>query len=263
MARALLSICLVLILTMPSYGDIVTLRNGIRHTGTFVRGSAADIVFVDATGTRRRFDTRDVQSLDFEGTATTRGTGLGSGAASAQVIESKMIPSGTDFVIRTNENIDSRSAVEGRTYAAQMEREVRDSTGALLIPRGSPTQLVIRRISEGGTLSAEELVLDVESVTVQGRRYLVSTAELERSSRRGIGRNRRTAEMVGGGALVGTLLGAIAGGGKGALIGAIAGAATGGAVQVLTKGKEVKVPAETVLTFRLDQPLRLELADRS
>ena len=63
--------------------------------------------------------------------------------------------------------------------------------------------------------------------------------------------------MVGGGAVLGTLLGAIAGGGKGAVIGAIGGAAGGAAVQVLTKGKEVNVPAETLLTFRTDAPLRL------
>lgn len=64
--------------------------------------------------------------------------------------------------------------------------------------------------------------------------------------------------MVGGGAALGTLIGAVAGGGKGAAIGAITGAAGGAAIQVLTRGKEVNVPAETVLTFRLDQPWRLE-----
>jgi outer membrane lipoprotein SlyB len=63
--------------------------------------------------------------------------------------------------------------------------------------------------------------------------------------------------MVGGGAVLGTLLGAIAGGGKGAAIGAVAGAAAGGTAQVLTRGKEVRVPAETELTFRLEQSVRL------
>ena len=66
-------------------------------------------------------------------------------------------------------------------------------------------------------------------------------------------------EMLGGGAALGGLLGAIAGGGKGAVIGAVAGAAAGGAVQVLTKGDRVRVPAETVLKFDLDEPARLEL----
>ncbi len=75
-----------------------------------------------------------------------------------------------------------------------------------------------------------------------------------------MGKNRRTATMVGGGAALGTLLGAIAGGGKGAIIGAASGAAVGGTAQVLTKGKEVKVRSETVLQFKLDRPLHLEQA---
>ena len=85
-----------------------------------------------------------------------------------------------------------------------------------------------------------------------------SDVEQDAGRREGIGTNKRTAEMVGGGAVLGTLLGAIAGGGKGAAIGAIAGGVTGGVAQVLTRGKEVRVPAETVLRFRLDSPLRLE-----
>jgi outer membrane lipoprotein SlyB len=78
------------------------------------------------------------------------------------------------------------------------------------------------------------------------------------NDQRGIGANKRTAEMTGGGAVLGTVVGAIAGGGKGAAIGAVVGGAGGAATQVLTRGKEVKVPAETLLTFKLDQPLRLQ-----
>jgi hypothetical protein len=66
--------------------------------------------------------------------------------------------------------------------------------------------------------------------------------------------------MVGGGAVLGTLIGAIAGGGKGAAIGAAAGAGAGAGTQILTRGKSVKVPAETTLRFKLDQPLRLQAA---
>ena len=99
-------------------------------------------------------------------------------------------------------------------------------------------------------------MLDLESVQVNGRRYVVETQDIQKGET-GIGNNKRTAEYVGGGAVLGTLLGAIAGGGKGAAIGAIAGAAAGGGAQVLTKGHEIRVPAETVLNFRLDAPLHL------
>lgn len=70
--------------------------------------------------------------------------------------------------------------------------------------------------------------------------------------------NKRTAEMIGGGAAIGTILGAVTGGGKGAAIGGVAGTAAGAGAQILLKGKEVKIPAETILKFKLDQPLSLQ-----
>jgi outer membrane lipoprotein SlyB len=86
----------------------------------------------------------------------------------------------------------------------------------------------------------------------------VSNYDEAQSANTGIGANNRTCEMVGGCAVLGTLMGPLAGGGKGAAIGAVAGAVVGGAVQVLTRGDRVKVPAETELNFRLDRPLHLE-----
>ncbi len=166
--------------------------------------------------------------------------------------ESNVIPSGTELAVRLNEAIDSKTAQEGQTYSATMDQDVADSSGTVVIPKGSETELVLRKVA------ARELALDLRSITVDGRRHLVSTPEsVEKSSREGIGKNTRTAKMVGGGALLGTVIGAIAGGKKGAVIGAITGAAGGAAAQVLTRGKEVRVPAESVLRFRLNQPLQL------
>ncbi len=95
-------------------------------------------------------------------------------------------------------------------------------------------------------------------MTIGGQRYTVNSTTIQKSDQKGIGRNRRTAEMTGGGAALGTLIGAVAGGGKGAILGAIFGAAAGGTAQVLTKDKETRIPAESVLTFRLSQPLQLD-----
>jgi len=69
-----------------------------------------------------------------------------------------------------------------------------------------------------------------------------------------------TAEYTGGGAAIGAIIGAIAGHGKGAAIGAGSGAAAGALTQIVTKGGSIKVPAETVLTFKLDKPLRVVAA---
>jgi hypothetical protein len=167
------------------------------------------------------------------------------------------IPAGTDFAVRTNEEIKAKAASPGKTYSAVVEKDVTDSSGAVVVPKGSEAQLVVRSASSS-KVGKDNLTLDLNSVNVGGQRYMVSTGDVVRSGKEGVGKNKRTAEYVGGGAVLGTLLGAIAGGGKGAAIGAIAGAAAGGGAQVLTKGGEVRVPAETVLTFRLDQPVRLQ-----
>jgi hypothetical protein len=257
MQKVFVSLLLVLLLTAPSFGDTLILRDGTRQSGTFIQGSSSEVTFVDRNGNQRRYSTRDVQAVEF-GTSAAAGWTPGVATGATAAIEQRTIPAGSQFVIRTNETIESRSAVPGRRYSAQVVQDVRDTTGALLIPSGAPVQLAVREISERGAIGTEELILDVESVTVQGRNYTIHTPELAQRGREGIGWNPRTGQMVGGGAAVGTLLGAVAGGGRGAVIGGLLGAVAGGAVQVLTRDQEVRVPAETTLTFRLDQPMQLQ-----
>ena len=168
------------------------------------------------------------------------------------------IPNGTEISVRTNETIDSRNATVGQRFSGVIAADILDSSGAVMIPRGSDAELVIRSANGGGITSGSDLVLDMNSITVSGTRYVVSTDDLQQQGGQGVGANRRTAVMVGGGAVLGTLIGAIAGGGQGAAIGAAVGAGAGLGAEVLTKGRQVRVPAETLLRFRLDQDLRLQ-----
>lgn len=171
------------------------------------------------------------------------------------------LASGTTVEVRTNEAISVKDASDGRVFTGVVNQDVTGPDGAVAIPRGSNAQLIVRKISSA------EMALDLESINVGGRRYVVDTAETTQtaeSRKEGLGTNKRTGKYVGGGAVVGTIIGAIAGGGKGAAIGAITGAAAGAGAQVLTRGKSVNVPAETVLSFQLNSPLRVrgESADR-
>ena len=119
--------------------------------------------------------------------------------------------------------------------------------------------------------SDNSLSIDLESLTVNGQRYgvaadaaSVGTSGIGGTIQNGagtIGANKDTATYVGGGALLGTIVGAIADGGKGAAIGAAVGAAAGAGSQIVTHGKTVKVPAESLLTFRLGQDLALGVRD--
>lgn len=170
------------------------------------------------------------------------------------------VPSGTEITVRTNDRIEAKNSNQGRIYRGVVDQDVQDRSGNVVIRRGSDAELIIRSTSN------RELQLDLESVNVDGRRYVVSTSDevisSEGTNKDGVGANKRTAKYTGGGAIIGSIIGAIAGGGKGAAIGAIAGGGAGAIGQTVTRGRNVKVPAESLLTFRLDQPLRVGGPDR-
>ncbi len=166
------------------------------------------------------------------------------------------LPPGTVVSVRTIQPIDANEAAEGRTFPATIAQDIRNPEGRVLIPRGSPATLVIRRVREG-EIRSSEIVLALDSIQVGPHHYSAVSTPVKVSGKRGIGKNERTAKMVGGGAALGTLIGAIAGGVGGAAVGALAGAATGGGIQVATRGPRVRVPAETVLNFRLEEPMHL------
>ena len=168
-----------------------------------------------------------------------------------------LIPPGTPIEVRTNETIEADETAAGYTYSAMVTRAIVGADGNVLVPQGSPAQLVVQGVEQGGAVTGDKVQLGLRSITVNGRAYLVET-DTTTTGDQGLGANRRTAKWVGGGAALGTLVGAIAGGGAGAAIGAAVGAAGGAAGQVLTKGDTVRVPAETVLTYRLDEPVRLQ-----
>jgi hypothetical protein len=83
----------------------------------------------------------------------------------------------------------------------------------------------------------------------------VETSALVRSAK---GKGKRTAVAVGGGAGLGAIIGGLAGGGKGAAIGALAGAGAGTAGAAFTGNKDIVLPAETAVSFKLDQPLEVK-----
>jgi len=172
-----------------------------------------------------------------------------------------VLPIGSRVPVRTEETIDSATAAEGQTYAAEIADDVPDANGDTVVPRGANAKVIIRSATKGNRFhGTSDLVLDLQSISVGGKEYLVSTTDLQQKGKQGFGANKRTAEFTGGGAALGANIGAIAGGGKGAAIGAGAGAGAGAIGQVATKGGAIKVPAETMLTFQLDKPVQVVAA---
>ncbi len=259
----------------------ILMRDGSTLTGVITATSPAQITLTGDDDVTHTLPTKQVKSIAYDeataappepATAHTRppasSSRLDSGHEnhyhpSQTEIQTKtyVLAAGTEVPVRSEETIDSAKAVEGQTYAAEIADDVRDPNGDVVIPRGSNAQIVIRSASKGGRFrGTSDLVLDLQSVTVEGQQYLISTSDIQERGTSGIGVNRRTGEFTGGGAALGAIIGAIAGGGKGAAIGAGAGAGAGVLTQVLTKGASIRVPAETILTFKLDKPVRIVAA---
>ena len=160
--------------------------------------------------------------------------------------------------MRTTRAIDERN-LSGRVFAGVVDQDVRDSRGRLAIPRGAAVELIVRR---GGN---RELYLDLESIHMNGQWYGVDATQRPIGGGARVdstlGKNQETAEHVGGGALIGSIIGAIVGGGKGAAVGAVAGAGVGASTQLQVHGEFVRVPAESLVSFRLESPLTLGWKD--
>jgi len=172
-------------------------------------------------------------------------------AAGALAQSDHVLTQGTEIKVKTDTSIPAKPAANAR-YTATVSNDVTDSTGAVLIPRGSRATLVAEPTSDG-----KDTNLDLRSVTINDQRYrLEAQGKSSSSAPGGLGANKRTAKYVGGGAAIGAVLGALLGGGKGAAIGAILGGAGGAGAQVYT-GRNKQLPAETELTYKLAQDLRL------
>jgi hypothetical protein len=162
----------------------------------------------------------------------------------------QILPKDTDIKVRTDVAIPAKPAA-GASYSAKVTEDVKDSSGEVVIPRGSRARLVAVNDPD-----KKDTTLDLRYVTINGRRYLLTRASEGKSTPGGLGANKRTAKFVGGGAAVGAVLGAIFGGGKGAAIGALVGGAGGAGAQVYT-GRKKEIPPETELKYKLADDLKL------
>jgi hypothetical protein len=164
------------------------------------------------------------------------------------------IPAGTDIVIRMIDGIDSEVNRTGEVFRASLDEPLMAESD-VVVPRDSDVFVkLVESKSAGRIAGRSELRLELVRLQYEGKSYPLVSSTYEQV---GSSRGKRTAATVGGGAAIGAIIGAIAGGGKGAAIGAAVGGAGGTAVQVLTKGQQIRVPSETRLEFRLEAPLSI------
>lgn len=164
------------------------------------------------------------------------------------------IPAGTRIRVRLGEPLDTKNSRPGERFVAHLDQPVL-AGDRVIVPRGTAFHgHVVEAKSSGRFKGRAYLAVTLDSFQLHGSTYEISTAASSRSS---TSHKKRNLVLMGGGSGVGAAIGAIAGGGVGALIGAGAGAAAGTTGAFITGKKNVKLPAETPLTFSLQNPVTI------
>lgn len=175
----------------------------------------------------------------------------------AQSRRSVTVPAGTRLLIRTTDPLDSNRQRVGHRFTANLETNLQVNN-VTVAPRGTTVHGRLANVKSAGRLAgSSELTLELTDIVIDGTAHPIMTSTYELRSQ---GRGTSTGRRVAGGVGLGTLVGSIAGGGRGAGIGAAAGAATGATVSAATGVRQISIPAESLLEFRLEQPTSLPVA---
>jgi hypothetical protein len=164
------------------------------------------------------------------------------------------VPAGTRILIRMIDSVDSSKQQAGYRFTASLETNLQ-ADDVVAAPRGTTVYGRLTNAESAGRMSGgSNLTLELTDIVINGTAHPLLTSTYEVRAK---GKGEKTARRIVGGTGLGALIGGIAGGGKGAAIGAVAGAATGTAVAAASEGKQVSVPNESLLEFRLAAPLTL------
>jgi hypothetical protein len=250
-----------LLLVGVATADTLELKDGRVLQGRYLGGTQAILRF-SVNGEVQAFNTTEVVALTF----TTNYGGGGAAAAPAAPPAAALaptpangtmvIPAGQSLLVRMIDGVDSSKNHVGDIFHGSLETDL-SINGAVVARKGTDVYGRLAQAKEAGHMSgSSELQLELTRMVINGQDYPVVSSDY---TLKGKGRGANTAEKVGGGAVAGAIIGAIAGGGRGAAIGAGAGSAAGAGVQVFTRGQQVKVPSETLLEFRLQQPVTVNI----
>jgi hypothetical protein len=279
-------VALVFMMGVQTWADQITLKNGTVYSGKFIRGDTRVVEF-RILGKVESFKIENIQQITFKEPELETPASAARVAPSQSPVQPETtlsatpapqrdakpamvqetppqadpssaitLPVGTPITVRTSTEIDTDRNRVGDAFDASLDQPLVYGNQTIA-PRGTSVKGRIAYAKESGKISGQaQLVLELTEMIINGRSYFLRTADYTE-----VGSNRanRTAATVGGTAALGAIIGAIAGGGTGAAVGAASGAAVGTGVQVMTKGQTLRIPAETIIEFRLQSPMTLDL----
>jgi hypothetical protein len=192
------------------------------------------------------------------GGTSSGGTGSSLTEKVASAFEPKpiIVSAGTKIMVTADQSVSSKTSNPGDHFDASLAAPI-NVDGKEVIPSGAKASGTVTDAKSAGKFNGNAAItVTLSSITVRGREYSVSTSSITEA---GKGRGKRTAVGAGGGAAFGAIVGALAGGGKGAAIGAGAGAGAGTAGAAFTGDRDITIPAETKLNFKLKEAIEVKV----
>jgi hypothetical protein len=200
-------------------------------------------------------------------TDSTTDTGTGTDTQGAAGKESKsgkeakeakkepiVVPAGTAVTVSLGSAIGSKLSQSGQAFNGSVAKDVLVGS-AVAIPKGATVSGTVTDAKPLGKFAGGAVLqVRLDSITLHGSELPVQTALRTFTAK---GKGKRTAVLTGGGAAVGGIIGALAGGGKGAAIGMAAGGGAGAGGSALTGNKDIVLPAESAVSFELSQPFEV------
>ena len=245
--------------------DTLTLRTGEVVEGTYLGGTAREIR-MDQNGAVRTYDIGQILSVTFtDATAYQAAPPPPPPPPQASNYPPRQpyngpgplgitIPIDSPVTVRMIESVNSETARLGQTFRASLDDPIYVN-GQVVVPRGADVLTRLVEDQQSGKIEGRTVLkLALQTITINGTPVPVVSSDVQQESS---SRGARSAKVIGGTAALGALIGGLAGGGKGAAIGAGSGAVVGTGAEVLTSGQKVKIPSETRLTFRLQNPVQL------
>jgi hypothetical protein len=168
------------------------------------------------------------------------------------------IAAGTNLTIRINQHISVKTSRAGDRFDGEVVEPVVGDNDRVVIPRGSPvTGVVVASHRRGHFKGSSILELRLTYLTLNGTRYALDTRDLTQTKK---GKGKRSAAFIGGGTGLGMLVGGVASGGVGLLVGGLVGAGGGTALGALTGNRDIEIPAESIVRFKLADNLVVQPA---
>ena len=230
-------------------------------------GQAQQVVSVDKNGTTTTTVVQPPAAGQGNEVITTTATPVVAGApipaASEPVVSavpqpvSVTIPAGTTLAIRIDQRISVKSSRAGNTFTGEIVDPVLSSDNQVLVPKGALVNGVVDVSHRRGHFKGSSLLeLRLTSLTMDGKQYPLETRDMARSKK---GKGRRSTAMIAGGSGLGMLVGGVATGGVGLVVGGLVGGGAGTAAAGLTGNRDINIPAESIVHFKLADDLIVQL----